>query len=59
MNGLIVAVSLVGINMNSVHFTTLLNMSSHSGGMLTVGYLGKMLSLFSVQFYLYLLKSSV
>lgn len=32
-----------GINMNSVHFTTSPNMSSHSGGMPTVGYWGKML----------------
>lgn len=34
---------LAGINMNSVHFTMSPNMSSHSGGMPTVGYWGKML----------------
>lgn len=31
-----------GINMNSVHFTTSPNTSSHSGGMRTVGYWGEM-----------------
>lgn len=42
-----------GINMNSVHFTTSPNMSSHLGGMPTVGYWGKMQLPYITYGYLY------